>query len=132
MEFFARAKIAGADFAWAGASIVHEDVPPGRVRIGWVFRRSFRIGCTNAWVQRRWRYKRYARPLIFAKSMGRLAWAAVLVLRYPFNAGMRVEALSLVARSLGEMAWLLGLSYREYAPSTPASAQSDRPKSALA
>ncbi len=116
MEFFARARNADAKFAWATAAVMHEDVPEGRMRLSWVFRRAFRIGSTNALVQRRWRYRKFARPLILIKSVGRLAAAGFLVLRHPANAGQRMEAFSLAARSLGEMASLLGLRYREYGP----------------
>jgi succinoglycan biosynthesis protein ExoM len=140
MEFFTRAKVEGASFAWAAAALMHEDVPESRVRLGWVFRRAFRIGSTNALVQRRWRYGRFGRPLILAKAIGHLAAASFLFLRHALDAGGRMEALSLAARSLGEMAGRLGIRYREYAVSPAAGAPepmaqpdgSSGPSSALA
>jgi succinoglycan biosynthesis protein ExoM len=114
MEFFTRAKAAGAKFAWAAAALMHEDVPASRTRLGWVFRRSFRIGGTNALVQLRWKYGRFGHPIILAKSLGRLAAAFFMALRDPCHAGHRAEAFSLAARSLGEMAALVGIRLREY------------------
>jgi succinoglycan biosynthesis protein ExoM len=120
MEFFARAKAIGARFAWAAAAVLHEDVPESRVRPDWIFRRSFRIGSTNALVQLRWRYGHLGRPVVLAKALGRLGLAAAAGLRGLASSGRRMEALSLAARSLGEIAGLLGLRYREYgsAPAT--------------
>lgn len=119
MEFFTRAKAGGATFAWAAAAHMHEDVPQSRTRLHWVFRRSFRIGSTNALVQLRWRYGKFGHPMILAKSLGRLAMAALMALRHAMHPVSRVEALSLAARSLGEIAGLAGIRYREYGFAAP-------------
>ena len=71
----------------------------------------------------RWRYGRFGRPIVLAKVLGRLGLAALTVLRGPVRAGRRVEALSLAARSLGELTGLFGLRYREYGLAPAASGQ---------
>lgn len=123
MEFFARAATRDARFAWAAAAVMYEDVPERRVRPDWVFRRSFRIGSTNALVQRRWRYGLLGRPLILAKAFGHLALAAGTLLRGPVRRATQMEALSLSARALGEMSGLLGLRYREYGRASASAGQ---------
>jgi succinoglycan biosynthesis protein ExoM len=114
VEFFTRAKARGASFAWASAARVFEHVPQSRMTMRWVARRSFRIGNTNALTQLRWRYRRLGRLVIFVKSIGRLFAAAMLILPNSKSNGRIIEAMCLSSRSLGEVAALFGIRYREY------------------
>jgi GT2 family glycosyltransferase len=45
-HFFLRLNRRGLDMRWADDAIVHEHVPAARTRVGWIWRRAFRVGCT--------------------------------------------------------------------------------------
>ena len=119
-EFFHRAKARGFAFAWASASMVFETVPPNRVTLSWMLRRSFRIGSTNALIQLSWRYGSLGRTRILIKAGGRLVVAAAHALPalFGFSRPRRSESLVrflyLSARSLGEVAALTGFRDRVY------------------
>lgn len=114
VEFFTRAKAQGATFAWATNARVFEDVPRSRTTLRWIITRSFRIGNTNALIQLRWRYRHRGRLAILVKSLGRLLVTAILILPTARQRGQVTEAMCLSSRSLGEIAALLGIRYREY------------------
>ena len=119
-EFFHRAGARGFAFAWASAATVFETVPPSRVTLSWMLRRSFRIGSTNALIQLDWRYARLGRTRILVKAAGRLLVAAAQALpallarsRDRRREGL-VRLLYLSARSSGEVAALTGFRDRVY------------------
>lgn len=114
VEFFTRLKANGCQFAWSMDARVIEDVPAQRVSRGWLGRRAFRIGNTNAVTQLRWRYRRFGPLIILAKSLGRLAAALAMAFKNFGNQWQIVEAMCLAARSFGEIAALLGVRYRQY------------------
>lgn len=114
VEFFSRLNAKGAAFAWASEARVFEEVPRDRLTIGWIARRSFRIGNTNARSQLRWRYRRLGYPAIITKSIGRLCAAAALIFLRANQRSGPVEAMCLSCRSLGELAALFGIRYLEY------------------
>ena len=114
VEFFERAKSLGATFAWASRAQVFEDVPASRTTLGWVLRRSFRIGDTNARTQMRWRFGRLGPVAVFVKAVGRLPFAMFTAIRHCNDTVQLVEASLQAARSMGEIAALFGLRYREY------------------
>lgn len=119
-EFFHRARAKGFAFAWASASTVFETVPPCRVTLRWMLRRSFRIGSTNALIQLQWRYRILGRTRILIKAAGRLVVAAaqalpaLLTLSRDRRGGSLVRLLYLWARSSGEVAALTGFRDRAY------------------
>ena len=45
-HFFLRAARDGARIVWAADARVHEEIPPERMRVGWIARREFRRGNT--------------------------------------------------------------------------------------
>ncbi len=47
-QFFQRASQAGLRIVWTDKAIVREEVPSSRIRIGWVIKRMFRQGISNA------------------------------------------------------------------------------------
>jgi GT2 family glycosyltransferase len=120
VEFFHRLKAAGCTFAWASKSKVYESVPPNRLKLGWIIRRSFRIGNTNARTQLSWRYGRLGPLQIVLKACARILAAGAVNLPYllapsrPRRALGLTRFLAIVARSLGELGALMGLKYLEY------------------
>lgn len=114
VEFFTCLKQHGGRYAWSKDARVIEDVPAKRVSLGWLGRRAFRIGNTNARTQLRWRYRHFGPVIIFLKSLGRLAAALAMTLRNIRNQRQIVEAICLAARSFGEIAALMGFRYRQY------------------
>lgn len=120
VEFFHRAKAQGLSFAWASASKVYETVPPVRLTLGWMMRRSFRIGGTNARTQLSWRYGRFGPVQIVLKAGARIAvgigssFPSLLAPSRARRSQGLGRLLYLVARSSGELAALAGVRYLEY------------------
>ncbi|MEZ5778654.1 MAG: glycosyltransferase family 2 protein [Paracoccaceae bacterium] len=52
-DFFHRAYLAGARFAFAPGALLTEEVPDQRAKLGWLFRRRFRMGQTHGGLVRR-------------------------------------------------------------------------------
>jgi glycosyltransferase involved in cell wall biosynthesis len=51
-HFFQRVGRAGFRIVWADAAVTREWVPPGRISVGWLLRRSLRIGGTDTFIER--------------------------------------------------------------------------------
>jgi succinoglycan biosynthesis protein ExoM len=107
-RFFLRARLAGARMVWAAEAVVVEEVPPSRARLGWLLRRSFRVGNAGAFVERgvlpalRWMPRRLAASFFhLVVAAGLLAVAPVRALRY-------------AAQAAGSIAGMLGIRYSEY------------------
>jgi len=51
-HFFRRVREAGFTIVWADEAIAHEWIPAHRATVGWLLRRAFRIGGTDAFIER--------------------------------------------------------------------------------
>jgi succinoglycan biosynthesis protein ExoM len=117
-HLFLRAGLHGFRMVWADDAVVHESVPPGRATLGWLLRRSYRVGNTwslcerelhpGAEIRRR-RLRAETRKLV--ANTARLLPAAL--------AG-KVEAvrcLRRISEASGNLSGLLGMRYEEFHPS---------------
>ena len=107
-RFFLRARLGGAKIVWAADAIVEEEVPPSRVRLGWLLQRAYREGNAGAFVERgvlpatRWVPRRVA------AAGAHLVMGVCVVLFSP------VRGLRFIAQALGSLAGTLGIRYFEY------------------
>jgi glycosyltransferase involved in cell wall biosynthesis len=112
-HFYRRAHRAGCRIVWADDALTWEWVPAGRATVRWLLRRSVRIGTSDAFI---------ARDLDGVAAMPRLA---LLAARYAVRGVVRglrmwegraafVRAGLDLARSLGLLGGVLGLTYHEY------------------
>jgi succinoglycan biosynthesis protein ExoM len=113
--FFLNATGAGFRLVWADEAVVHEAVPPERVRVVWLLRRAYRLG--SAWTSCELRVpggpgRRVTRA---AKGFGWMAsGAGALPLAVVRGPGAAVEGLRRICRGAGNLAGLVGLSVAEY------------------
>ena len=73
LDFLARLREAGARFGWAPDARVSEGVPVERARLGWVFRRMWRIGYTETLARRKQRPGRAGQASLLARTLAILA-----------------------------------------------------------
>ncbi len=103
--FFARAERAGAKLIWCDEAVVFEDVPPSRLRLAWILRRSFKGGQT--WVRIRAEFNRAIwLPMALRGAIFALIAAGVLLPAFLISRGAAVRQAQRVAGGLGKMtAW---------------------------
>ena len=114
-DFFIKHHMLGRRFAWCAEAIVYEDVPPHRASLHWIVRRAFRIGNTNAHIQRRRRYRGRGPAKVLVLAVGKLVAA---VAGAPLRAAARrsrVNALYELAEACGMLCGACGLRFHEYA-----------------
>jgi glycosyltransferase involved in cell wall biosynthesis len=69
MHFFTRCRRGGLSFYWEQAALAEETVPDERMRIGWVAKRSLRIGVINYRVDRSFSHTALSRMKLLAKNL---------------------------------------------------------------
>lgn len=117
-HFFRRFVAAGHRIVWADDAIAHEWYPASRTTLRWVLQRSFRIGVTDAWIERDLRRRGLpaAGPAALLLRSGRYAargpWRLLRGLGRP--TGAMVSGLWDLARAAGLVAGLCGGRYEEY------------------
>jgi succinoglycan biosynthesis protein ExoM len=113
--FFLRATDAGFRLVWADDAVVHETVPPERVRLAWLLRRAYRMGTAWTVCERRVRPGAGRRVVRIAKGFGWMASGAgalpLAVVRGPAAA---VEGMRRICRGAGILAGLAGIPVLEY------------------
>jgi len=114
-DFFVRHHMQGRRFAWCAEAIVHEDVPRSRANLRWILKRAFRIGTTNAHIQRRRQYLGRGRGLVMAVATGKLLYAVAGAPLRALACGSRADALYDIAEACGMLCGAFGLRFREYA-----------------
>jgi cellulose synthase/poly-beta-1,6-N-acetylglucosamine synthase-like glycosyltransferase len=115
VDFFIRQQAAGRRFAWSSRAIVHEAVPQSRASIGWLLRRSFRIGNTNGRIQNDLRFRGRGPAAVMAVALGKLAVATI---RWPLRVlrrSSRADAFCDIAEAGGMLLGVIGYRYEEYA-----------------
>ena len=114
-HFFLRARMAGATIAWAADAVVHETLPPSRTTVGWLLRRSYRVGNTAVFVAaaeqpiHRWLPRRIAAA--FYRGGRGLIMMVPAVARGRAAVIMALQDLCLAG---GALAGLAGHHYKEY------------------
>jgi GT2 family glycosyltransferase len=74
-DFFTRCRRAGFRFHWAAEAIIVETVPNSRTNIGWLMRRSLRIGVINYYIQRKAAPTVWSRAQLIAKMFAMLPFS---------------------------------------------------------
>lgn len=115
-HLFRRLARAGWSFAWAPDAIVHTSVPPDRLTVRWVVRRSFRVGTTAGWCSRDLDGAGSAIRQHGPSALRWLWWGLrssgrALVHR---DRAAAVRALSSFVRALGLVVGAFGGGYEEY------------------
>jgi glycosyltransferase involved in cell wall biosynthesis len=114
-ELFDRLAAGGRRIVWADEAVVSEWVPPSRARLAWLLRRSFRVGSSSAFVDRRRAEGRVSPPVLLAHGCWCLAKGTLGLLLVV--SGGRVAAgrgLRLAAFGAGRIAGLFGVMDPEY------------------
>ncbi len=115
-DFSRRLVAAGGRIRWVEDAVVYEHVPESRTTLGWVTRRSFRLGNNRV---RRWRQGTPGDPpfaLLFIGSIIELsAGSALAVLAWLPSRRIAMRALDRACRGAGFLFGLFGVEYREYA-----------------
>lgn len=76
-DFFVRCRDAGMIFHWTAEAVITETVPQSRTSLGWIVKRSLRIGAINYRVQSKAAQGAAARVRVFARVLGRLPLSLV-------------------------------------------------------
>lgn len=76
-DFFVRCRDAGMIFHWTAEAVITETVPQSRTSLGWIVKRSLRIGAINYRVQIKAAAGGVARARVFAQMLGRLPLSLV-------------------------------------------------------
>lgn len=115
-EFFRRFHASGHKIVWADAAIVHEVVPPSRVSLAWLLRRSLRVGTATAFIDRNHRPGAVPALRMALHAGWCVAKGSVLLAASVFRGKpAAVHALRLAVFGLARFAGLAGYHYREYA-----------------
>ncbi len=114
-HFSRRVHLAGFRIVWADRAEVFETVPASRMTAGWLCRRAYRTGTTNAFIHRELRPTTVAIPMILGIALYRLvsgalqAAAGLVVGRHWMVGGARW-----VCYGAGMLVGLVGGRYHEY------------------
>lgn len=114
-EFFER--FAGASFriVWADFAMVHEWVQNDRANRRWLFRRSWRVGCSSGWIARRREPRQHSDLWIAINAVWCIFKGGLLTLPSSLRGrGEIVNALRQVWYGAGRLASLVDITYSEY------------------
>ena len=114
VDFFIRQKMAGRRFAWARNAIVWEEVPATRSRYEWIVRRAFRIGNTNAHIQKRRCFRGRSAVNVLVVAAAKLAVATIGLPLRAARTAQRANAFYDVAEAAGMVMGAFGFRYYEY------------------
>jgi succinoglycan biosynthesis protein ExoM len=119
-QLIARLLAAGEKIAWADNAIVWDQIPRDRIRPGWLFRRWYRTGITEARVLTPEHTSAHGRLSNIAKGLLRVGYGTVRIasgaLRYIGGSpGRLVASCYTMFRGLGYLAAAFGHSFKEYA-----------------
>ncbi|MGY8668082.1 glycosyltransferase [Bradyrhizobium sp. UFLA05-109] len=112
-DFFTRCRNAGMKFHWTAEAAITETVPHSRTSLGWIAKRSLRIGAINYRVQCKAANTTIARARVFAAMLGRLPLSLVRAARLSFTS-KAVVAMHPVMVALGCALAAFGIEQRPY------------------
>ena len=115
-EFFERFADAGFRIIWADLAMVHEWIQRDRANRRWIFRRSWRVGCSSGWIERRHEPRKHSDLWIATNAFWCILKGGLLTLPSSLRGrGEIVNALRLVWYGAGRLASLVDITYSEYA-----------------
>jgi succinoglycan biosynthesis protein ExoM len=117
-HFFLRAHRHGCRLVWADDAVVHESVPTGRATLGWLLRRSYRVGNTWSLCERELHPSAAVRRRRLRSETRKLLGNAVRLV--PAALAGKVEVVRCLRRmseASGNLSGLLGVRYEEFHPS---------------
>jgi len=112
-DFFVRCRDAGMTFHWTAEAVITETVPHSRTSLGWIAKRSLRIGAINYRVQYKAAETMAARARVFALMLGRLPLSLVRAARL-LPTSKAVVAMHPMMVALGSALAALGIEQRPY------------------
>ena len=120
IDFFDRLRRAGAKIRYCDLAIAHETIPAERMRLGWLIRRWFRTGNSDALVYLRHHDGPAGRLVVICRGVlrlvaGSLAFAGLLPLSGFGRWHWAIARLYTVARGLGMLSSAFNVHYFEYA-----------------
>ncbi len=114
-HFFQRVAQAGFRIVWTQRAVVREWIPPSRATLGWLTRRSYRVGNAMSTIEIDLGSSWFARPKQAAKGG---VWLALGLLALPIGlvSGRHrvVRGIRWLAYGAGLVAGLFGARYQEY------------------
>ena len=119
-DFFVRCQDAGMIFHWTAEAVIRETVPQGRTGLGWIVKRSLRIGAINYRVRYKAAGSPVARARVFAQMLARLPLSLVRTTRLLFSS-RAIVAVHPVLVALGSAFAAFGIEQRPYEASKIAS-----------
>jgi GT2 family glycosyltransferase len=108
-DFFIRCRHAGFRFHWAAEAVIVETVPKSRTDIGWIARRSLRIGAINYHVQRKAARTVWSRTILIAKMLAILPLSLLRAGRLVLTERKPVVAMHPMAVAVGS--WLAAAGF---------------------
>lgn len=120
VDFFDRLRRRGARLRYCDKAIAFETVPPHRARLGWLLRRWFRTGNSEAILYMDRHAGMLGRLVVVGKGavrlcLGSAALMVIALVAWPWRMHWMVGRLYTVARGLGMIASALNIHYYEYA-----------------
>lgn len=119
-DFFVRCRDAGMIFHWTAEAVITETVPQSRTSLGWIVKRSLRIGAINYRVQIKAAAGGVARARVFAQMLGRLPLSLVRSARL-LTTSKAVVAMHPVMVAVGSALAAFGFDPKPYKASKIAS-----------
>lgn len=113
-DFFVRAKVAGARFAWAADAVVNDFVPASRANLRWALHRAYSAGNSDMRVFLKHRPALRAVLEEAARIVAAVLLNPVLLVILAFDPNRRVRPLRKLARAFGKIAAIGGRTYQEY------------------
>lgn len=108
-DFFIRCRHAGFRFHWAAEAVIVETVPKSRTNIGWIARRSLRIGAINYHVQRKAARTVWSRTILVARMLAILPLSLFRAGRLVVSERKAVVAMHPMAVAVGS--WLAAAGF---------------------
>lgn len=120
IDFFHRLRQAGAEIRYCDQAVAHETIPPERMRLGWLVRRWFRTGNSDALLYMRLHAGWGGRLVVAGRGLlrlvaGCLALAGLLPLSGFGRRHWAIARLYTIARGLGMLSSAFNVNYFEYA-----------------
>lgn len=113
-DFFSRCRDAGFRFHWAAEAVITETVPNSRTNIGWIVRRSLRIGAINYHIQRKAARTLGSRAYLVARMLAILPLSLFRAARLVLSERKAVVAMHPMAVALGSWLAVVGVEPKPY------------------
>jgi len=113
-DFFIRCRDAGFRFHWAAEAVIVETVPTSRTNIGWIARRSLRIGAINYHVQRKAARTVWSRTTLIARMLAILPLSLFRAGRMIVSERKAIVAMHPMAVALGSWLAIIGIEPHQY------------------